>query len=165
MTMPEARLFPPSGGVPNNPTLPVLIYRAALPADADEIERRLTTNGWDCRWRDGVFDFHHFHSTAHETLALARGSARLLIGGEGGTELALTAGDVLVLPAGTGHKRMSASPDLVIVGAYPPGQDYAIEKPDAASLGRAREAIARVPLPASDPVEGVQGALTRLWKG
>ena len=70
-----------------------------------------------------------------------------------------------MLPAGTGHKRMSASPDLVIVGAYPPGQDYAIEKPDAASLGRAREAIARVPLPARDPVEGARGALTRLWKG
>lgn len=165
MSVPEARLFPPSGGVPNNPALPVLIYRTALPSNADEIERRLTANGWDCRWRDGVFDFHHFHSTAHETLAVARGTARLLVGGEEGAELVLAAGDVLVLPAGTGHKRIAASPDLVIVGAYPPEQDYAIEKPDATSLGRAQAAIARVPLPASDPVKGAQGALTRLWKG
>ncbi|WP_371346843.1 cupin [Ancylobacter sp. IITR112] len=165
MPLPEAHLFPPSGGVPNNPTLPVLIYRAALPADAERIEAHINATGWECRWRDGVFDFHHFHSTAHETLALARGSARLLIGGEGGAELELAAGDVLVLPAGTGHKRIAASPDLVIVGAYPPGQDYDIERPDAAGLHRALDAVTQVPLPPGDPVGGPQGALTRLWKG
>lgn len=165
MPIPEARLFPTSDGVPNNPTLPVLIYRAAVPADADLIEARLAANGWECRWRDGVFDFHHFHSTAHEALTIARGTVRLLIGGEGGADLGLMAGDVLVLPAGTGHKRIEASPDLVVIGAYPPGQDYAIERPDAAGLRRALDAIARVPIPPGDPVDGPQGALTRLWKG
>ena len=115
-----------------------------------------------------MFDFHHFHSTAHEALAIARGTARLLIGGEGGeggAELGLMAGDVLVLPAGTGHKRIEASPDLVVIGAYPPGQHYAIERPDAAGLSRTLHAIARVPVPPGDPVDGPQGALTRLWKG
>lgn len=163
MPEPETRTFVASGGVPNNPRLPVLIYRAALPADATSIETHVGANGWECRWRDGIFDFHHFHSTAHETLAVARGTATVLIGGEDGEEVNLGPGDVLILPAGTGHKRITASRDFLVVGAYPPGQDYEIEKPSAAGLNEAANRIRRVPLPTSDPVAGTRGALTRLW--
>ncbi|ADH89650.1 conserved hypothetical protein [Ancylobacter novellus DSM 506] len=165
MPEPEARLFPPSRGVPNNPSLPVLIYKAALPADPKAMEEHIGANGWECRWRNGIYDFHHFHSTAHEALGIARGTARVRLGGEEGAEFALGPGDVLVLPAGPGHKKIAGSADFLVVGAYPPGQDYEIEKPNSATLNLSLQAIAKVPLPESDPVGGTQGALTRLWKG
>ncbi|MCJ8142432.1 cupin [Ancylobacter sp. A5.8] len=163
MPEPRCRLFPSSGGVPNNPSLPVLIYSRVLRADPTDIETHIGANGWDCRWRNGIFDYHHFHSTAHETLAIARGSARVLLGGEDGEVFDLAAGDVLVLPAGTGHKRLAASRDLLVIGAYPPGQDYEIERPDESRLHAALQTIAGVALPAADPVGGAAGALTRLW--
>lgn len=164
MPEPESRMFSHSGGVPNNPSLPVLLYRAVLLADPSTFEALINGNGWECRWRNGIFDYHHFHTTAHETLAIPRGSATVMIGGEDGEEIDLSAGDVLILPAGTGHKRLFSSQDFLVVGAYPPGQDYEIEKPSAAGLKEAISRIERVALPASDPVTGPEGALTRLWK-
>jgi uncharacterized protein YjlB len=163
MPEPEALRFDPSGGVPNNPDLPVLLYRAVLSAEPSTFEALIDRNGWECRWRNGIFDYHHFHSTAHETLAVVRGSATVLLGGEGGEEIDLAPGDIVILPAGTGHKRIMSSPDLLIVGAYPPGQDYEIEKPEAGAFDEAVTRIKTVPLPASDPVTGPEGALTRLW--
>lgn len=163
MPEPQALLFAPDAGVPNNPTFPVLIYRAALPAEAGAIEAHVNANGWECRWRNGIFDYHHFHSTAHEALMVASGQARVQIGGPNGETFDITAGDALVLPAGTGHRRLAASADFLIVGAYPPGQDYEIERPDSTRLRAALATIARVPRPASDPVTGPAGALTRLW--
>lgn len=32
-------------------------------------EMRFAENGWTGAWRDGVFDYHHFHVTTHEVLA------------------------------------------------------------------------------------------------
>ncbi|MFK8250699.1 cupin domain-containing protein [Ancylobacter terrae] len=163
MIEPHTLRFAPSGGVPNHPAFPVLIYRAAFPAEAGNIERRVNANGWECRWRDGIFDYHHFHSTAHEALMVAKGYARVQLGGPDGVVLAIAAGDAVVLPAGTGHRRLSASEDFLVVGAYPPGQDYAIERPDLQRLTAAFSTIARVETPAGDPVTGYSGALPQLW--
>jgi uncharacterized protein YjlB len=163
MPEPEILKFTSSGGIPNNPDLPVLLYRAVLLADPGTFEALINKNGWECRWRNGIFDYHHFHSTAHETLAVARGNATVLLGGEDGREVDLSPGDIVILPAGTGHKRIRSSPDLLIVGAYPPGQEYEIEKPKAGGFNEAVTRIKAVPLPTSDPVTGPDGALTRLW--
>lgn len=157
--------FDERGFVPNNARFPALVYRRALaggPADlAGAMERRFEENGWPPAWRDGIFDFHHYHSKGHEVLGIARGSAELVLGGEGGRELAVQAGDVLLLPAGTGHCRVSASSDFLVVGAYPPGQSGDILR-DAPSA-ELRAAIARLPRPADDPVFGKDGPMLEHW--
>ncbi len=159
---PEARQLSPNGWVPNS-ALPVLAWRGAVPAgDPAAAEARLAANGWRPDWRNGVHPFHHYHSTAHEALACVAGRARLVLGGEGGPELALAAGDLLVLPAGTGHRRIEASGDFLLVGAYPDGQAWDLCRgPDGGAAAR----IAAVPLPTADPLDGPDGALPRLWGG
>lgn len=155
----------PRGGVPNNPRLPVLIYEAAfLPATgaiARQMEQRFAENGWPPQWRNGIYAFHHYHAEGHEVLGIAAGHAVLIIGGDGGEELRVSAGDVLVLPAGTGHCRRSASADLLVVGAYPSGQQGDILR-EAASPD-IRGAIDRLPFPRIDPVLGRDGPLVDHW--
>src|SRR3984893_13455350 len=122
---PTTLLFPDDGLVPNNQRLPFVCYRQAIDvagaADpAACFEQTFARNGWGHAWRNGIYDFIHFHSMIHEVLGIACGRARVRFGGGLGQELEVTAGDVVVLPAGTGHQRISASPDLLVVGAYAP---------------------------------------------
>jgi len=160
----ETILFEPSDWVPNHPELPMLIYRNAIPAAgemAPKFEQCFHENGWQGLWRNGVFDYQHYHTGAHEVLGIAGGRARLLIGGPDGVELSVIAGDCLVLPAGTGHKRIDASRDFLVIGGYPPGQHADIQTGPASEAQLAT--IATLPLPAFDPIEGTDGALMRLW--
>lgn len=152
----EHYLLTDNDWVPNNAKLPVLIYRGVAHGDCESIakqfEQRFAEHGWPPQWRDTIFDYHHYHSTAHEALGVAAGTATLMLGGPGGTPIDVTPGDALVLPAGTGHCTITASPDLLVVGAYPEGQNWDIcrEAPSEA----ARERIANLPPPAVDPVTG-----------
>ncbi|MBI3960004.1 MAG: hypothetical protein HY328_14420 [Chloroflexi bacterium] len=157
------------GSIPNHPSLPLLVYQDALPvarpdpaAVAEETFRR---NGWGGIWRNGIYPFHHYHSTAHEVLAVVRGWARVQLGGAQGVTLTAAAGTVLVLPAGTGHKRLDASPDLLVVGAYPPGQTWDLCRGTAQERAMAFANIRRVPLPLMDPIYGETGPLVALWLG
>jgi uncharacterized protein YjlB len=116
--------FRDDGETPNNPTLPLIHYRS--PVELDEaydpaaiFEELFAANGWTGAWRDGVYDFLHFHTRTHEVLGIARGHAGIQFGGKRGRVIAVRAGDVIVVPAGTGHRRKSASRDLLVVGAYP----------------------------------------------
>jgi uncharacterized protein YjlB len=157
--------FAANGWVPNNPNLPVLVYANAISdAGGDRAvacERLFGRNGWPPQWRNGIYDYHHYHSTAHEVLGVAAGRADVLIGGPNGKRMVLATGDCIVLPAGTGHCLIEASADLLVVGAYPPNQDWDLRR-DALSDAE-MTAMLRLPIPASDPVSGASGALQALW--
>jgi uncharacterized protein YjlB len=166
MTEPETFTFEDDGAIPNS-RLPLLVYRQAVPADPAAIEQLFAANRWPPAWRNGVHPFHHFHSTAHEVLGVARGHATVLFGGPSGRVLEVGAGDVVVLPAGVGHCNQGQSPNLLIVGAYP---DVPAGRPDTrrgqpAEHDEVVRNIAHVPVPAADPVTGAGGALPRLWAG
>ena len=163
MTEPLSFIFDDDGSIPNS-ALPLLVYRNAVPADAAAIERVFTANRWPPAWRNGVHPFHHFHSSAHEVLGVARGEASILFGGPGGTVLLVQAGDVVVVPAGVAHCNQGQSSDLLIVGAYPgngPNPDLRRGKPGEHDT--AKRAVESVPLPAEDPIGGTDGALPKLW--
>lgn len=164
----ELRLEP-SGAFPNNPRLPVLVYRAAfrLPGHGDAarvIEDTFERNGWQRGWRNGVYDYQHFHTTSHEALGCYAGRAAVQVGGPQGPVLELTRGDALILPAGTAHKSVDTSPDFRVVGSYPVGveSDMRRGKPDEPLDAERR--IAEVALPAVDPVFGSAGPLLQRWQ-
>jgi uncharacterized protein YjlB len=164
---PLAVVFEDDGLVPNNP-LPFLVYKAAVDVGNDHPEKTIEglfgANGWGDMWRNGVYDYLHYHATVHEVLGVARGHARVRFGGDRGREFEIAAGDVAILPAGTGHQCLSASPDFSVVGAYPPGPKMHVTRPTPENHAKALKTIPEVKLPNTDPVLGADGGLVKLWK-
>ena len=148
---------PPGDRIPNHPRFAVLVYRGVeAVTDAAAARALFGAHGWGGSWVAGVFDFHHFHSTSHEALAVVAGRATIELGGPQGQPFEVAQGDVLVLPAGTGHRRATPRDGFTVVGAYPAGQeDYDLLRgDDPAEVAAARERIARLPAPPQDPVGG-----------
>ncbi|AJY74662.1 cupin domain-containing protein [Paenibacillus beijingensis] len=164
--MPEIRTyrFEDDDVIPNNPQLPVVVYIGAMAERPGEMESVFNRNNWRNSWINGVFGYHHYHSNAHEVLGVVSGSAVLQLGGDEGEKIGVHGGDVLVLPAGTGHKRLTSSVDFSVAGAYPDGMDYNLNTGAAGERPRALEEIARVPLPETDPLYGEDGPLLNIWK-
>ena len=163
-------MFDDDGIIPNNPKLPLVHYRTPVRvSDFDDaaavFEELFGRNGWKDSWRNGIYDYVHYHSKTHEVLGIARGHARVKFGGAAGKTLKLTAGDVVILPAGTGHQRLSASKDLLVVGAYPRAGEYDECEVSPDEHKRALQSIPAVPLPAKDPVYGSDGPLLDVWRG
>jgi uncharacterized protein YjlB len=159
--------FADDGFIPNHPRWPLVVYRDAvsLPPEFDPaavFEDLFERHGWGDSWRNGVFDYPHYHSRIHEVLGVARGSASIRFGGERGRTLAVKAGDVATLPAGTGHQCLGASEDFLVVGAYPPFGTYDVcTKPE--EHDPALQSIPKVRAPNEDPIYGAGGPLLRLW--
>jgi uncharacterized protein YjlB len=164
----EAILFKDDGAIPNNPKLPFIYYRSPvrLPETGDAaavFEQLFKRNGWVDSWRNGIYDYVHYHSRTHEVLGVARGHARVRLGGDKGKIFRLKAGDVVILPAGTGHQCLSASKDLLVVGAYPRTGKYDECEGSRQEHKRALESISAVAPPSKDPVCGPDGPLLELW--
>ena len=155
------------GTFPNNKNLPLIIYKKAfiLPAEdaASVTEKILHENSWENTWRNGVYGFHHYHSTAHEVLVVYNGYAEILLGGDTGYKTKIKKGDVLIIPAGVAHKNIHSSNDFYVVGGYPVGQDWDMNYGKPSERPAADRNIARVPLPDMDPIYGLNGPILELW--
>ncbi|NMH28257.1 cupin domain-containing protein [Flavobacterium silvaticum] len=157
--------FKDDGKIPNS-KLPLLIYRGVFledKADADAMIAHFKNYGWRNAWKNGVYDYHHYHSITHEVIGIYQGYATLQFGGENGERVSVEEGDVIVIPAGVGHKRVDQSEDFAVVGAYPNGCDYDIMKGEPGERPKADENIAKVELPENDPVYGKMEGLLYIW--
>ncbi len=159
--------FEDDGRIPNNPSLPLLVYPQAFDEserDPSRCKELLARNGWGGAWVDGVFSYHHYHSNAHEVLCVIGGRARIAFGGPEGETVEVVPGDVVVIPAGVGHKNEGSSVDFSVVGAYPRGQEtYDLRTGEEGELPEVLENIRGVAMPKADPLFGEEGPLLRRW--
>jgi uncharacterized protein YjlB len=161
---PFHRVLADDGTFPNS-RLPLVVLQRAFPpaAGARAIETAFHANGWGDGWRDGIYPYHHYHSTAHEVLGVYAGKATVQLGGPQGITLEIGPGDVIAIPAGLAHKNLGQTRDFAVVGVYPEGQRWDMNYGKPGERPGADERIARVPLPARDPVHGTGGPLLALW--
>lgn len=160
----KTSLIRENGDFPNNNRLPVVIYKNVFPAcNPDDIEKVLFQNGWGNSWRNGIYNFHHYHSTAHEALAVYRGWARVQLGGDKGEIFKIEKGDLVILPAGIAHKRIDSGSGFAVLGAYPEKQHWDMNYGKPEELNSAKRNIAAVKLPRNDPVFGGKSKLFVFW--
>jgi uncharacterized protein YjlB len=168
-TAPVTLNFADDGLIPNNPALPLVLYRGGVdlsgsPDPEQLVEKTFATNGWGKMWRNGIYPYVHYHSMIHEAMGIARGRAKVRFGGKGGRELEIGPGDVVILPAGTGHQLITQTQELVVIGAYPPTGKYDLCRGSKSEHNKALRSIADVPAPDTDPVFGADGPLIALWR-
>lgn len=165
LMQPEKLYFKDDGIIPNSP-YPLLVYRQAFTArdaaGAAWLERQFARHNWTNSWRNGVYSFHHYHSTSHEVLGVYAGTALLHLGGEAGQKVTVQAGDILVIPAGVGHKNLG-SDQLGVVGAYPDGRAWDVNRGLPGERPQTDKNIAALPIPATDPLLG-SGGLPTIWR-
>lgn len=160
-------VFKDDGTYPNN-ILPLVLLKQAIqstgPISPFTIENVFHKNNWVNSWRNGLFDFHHYHSTAHEALGIYCGWVTAQLGGPDGKIVTVEAGDVVVIPAGVVHKNIDQSPDFNVVGAYPIGQVPDMKYGTPRERPHADRNIQKIDLPEYDPVYGETGPLMELWR-
>jgi len=163
-----SHIFEDDGLFPNNSKLPALVYKGALflhPGDdADLIIELFSKNGWTNGWKNGIYDYHHYHSTTHEVLGIFCGMADVQLGGPEGVCVEVNRGDVIIIPAGVSHKKLKCSTDFLCIGACADGQEYDINYGKTEEREMAMANIAKVPVPGKDPVFGGEGPLVDCWK-
>lgn len=162
----EKLYFQDDGKIPNS-KFPLLLYRNAFAererAGAAWLEQQFATHNWTNSWRNGIYSFHHYHSTSHEVLGIYAGTALLHLGGEEGQKVKVSAGDVIVIPAGVGHKNLESN-NLGVVGAYPDGRSWDLLRGLEEERPQADKNIAALPIPATDPFLGKNEGLTQVWQ-
>jgi uncharacterized protein YjlB len=165
----QAIRFLDDGRFPNNKTLPLLIYKRVLPVGEDGsvptecIDAMIEAHQWGNAWANGIYTYHHYHSTAHEVLFICRGKVTVQFGGPQGEPHVVRAGDVVIIPAGVAHKNLQADRHLSVIGAYPEGQVYDMCYGKVHERPQVDRNIDSVALPIQDPVYGSQGPLHRYW--
>jgi uncharacterized protein YjlB len=155
------------GPFPNNARVPLLLYHATVQLPTNDpahiFEDLFGHHGWHGAWRNGIYGYHHYHSTAHEVLGVYSGTATVQLGGPNGITVSLHAGDVVLIPAGVAHKNLGSSRDFGVVGAYPAGQEWDMQYGRPGERPHTDQNIARVHVPSTDPVHGPGGPLTERW--
>jgi uncharacterized protein YjlB len=163
----QTLLIPEDGMFPNNDALPLILMMQVFDPKTKNlvqaIEKTLHKNAWERSWRNGIFDFHHYHSTAHEVLSLYAGWVKAQFGGPDGQVAVAKAGDVIIIPAGVSHKNLDQSPDFRCVGAYPDGQSPDMQYGKPGERPQTDQNIRSVSLPRIDPVFGENGPLLEIW--
>lgn len=161
------KVFKDDGTFPNS-ILPALIYKGALilPEEHPEkiIEEIFKKNAWTNSWRNGIYDYHHYHSIAHEVLGVYEGDTVVELGGAQGDTQLIEKGDIIIIPAGVAHRNVTPESNFKCVGAYPGGSDYDIKKGEPGDRPGADKNIKKVSLPENDPVYGKTGVLINTWK-
>ena len=159
-------LFEDDGQIPNS-KYPLILYKKAFAergnSGAGWLERQFASNNWTNSWRNGIYSFHHYHSTSHEVLGIYSGKAMVHLGGESGEKVKVEAGDVIIIPAGVGHKNLE-SEQLGVVGAYPDGRNWDLMKGKPGERPQADKNIAALPIPMADPLLGKAEGLVKVWK-
>jgi uncharacterized protein YjlB len=163
---PLRMLFRDDGYIPNNPKFPLLYFRKVFSFSrkydpAALVEKTFNVNGWGDAWRNGIYDFVHYHSMIHEVLGIARGTATLRLGGNKGKTVKVSMGDVILVPAGVGHECLKASPTFLVVGAYPPSGTYNECRGSFREHDKALTSISRVTAPKQHPLYGTNEPV---WK-
>lgn len=161
--------FEDDGRIPNNSKLPLLFYPNVLgnsKAEPARCKELLAGNSWGGAWVNGVFSYHHYHSTSHEVLCVVAGSASIEFGGPQGETIEVETGDAVVIPAGVGHRNAGSSGDFRVIGAYPRGQEsYDLRTGEEGERPEVIENIRAVPLPDVDPFFGENGPIVARWRG
>lgn len=162
--------FDSAGWCPNNLRLPLLVYRQVsdeAPGDdlARWFEETFRKHGWPPEWRYTIYPFPHYHSTSHEVIGVFRGRAKIRFGDSAGQTLEVQAGDVVLIPAGVSHQRLSDSDNFCGVGAYPVGYERDLIRQDEMDVSAsASERIVKLVIPELDPVTGCKEPLRFYWK-
>lgn len=162
---PEIVYFKDDGIIPNS-RYPLLLYRNVFTQRGNDgaawIEQQFLSNNWSNSWRNGIFTFQHYHSITHEALGIYSGEVTVLLGGEKGSKVQVKAGDIIVIPAGVGHKNLGDN-NLGVVGAYPNGMPVDIMRGEAGERPGTDKNIAAVPFPDTDPLRGAVEGLRKIW--
>ena len=163
---PDLFYFKDDGKIPNN-KLPLLLYRNTIPEGQEHPDKwylqQFAGQNWKNAWTNGIYTFHHYHSTSHEVLGIFSGSALLHLGGEHGEKVEVVKGDIIVIPAGVGHKNIKSS-NLGVVGAYPEGRDWDLLRGEARERPQADLNIKDLPIPKTDPLLGAKAGLITIWR-
>lgn len=157
-------------GIIPNSKYPVLIYPHIFDKEqsdddkADWLEACFAKNNWTNSFRWKVYDYHHYHTNTHEVLGVYAGKALLQLGGEVGEKIEVLPGDVMILPAGTGHISLHHSLDFAVVGAYPNGTEPDLIRLSDPRPDGVRQKVNNVPVPECDPLYGAPSAFEMHWK-
>ena len=123
--------IPSYKGLPNSSiqNKPLSIYHSTFQnATVSRIESHLASTAVvEPAWRYTMYSTTHFHSTTHEVLSIASGSALLCFGGENNPErleAEVERGDVIVVPAGVAHRLLKDHGSFLMVGSYPKGKSW-----------------------------------------
>ena len=166
MIAPQQYFVEKNGYFPGS-KFPVLHYEQALQVPTffpgKFVSSFLRKHNWSNNWRNGIYTFHHYHSTTHEAMAVIKGQAMILLGGMHGRNVLLKKGDIIVVPAGVAHMNLGNEKDLIFIGGYPSGRNYDMNYGRADEHPKVDNNMRFLPIPDTGPLYGHADPLIDIW--